>query len=138
MLSFKEKRAIQKEIKAKYEALESTKGFKAKRELQKAIKELYLKLEVKAEPIEEPKSDDNEAEIALKTILTTLEDPQATYDDFKALEDDIAIVENQEGELEDNEIYQQVIKELQRLIGDTTLDSIGSLFEDEVENEGIN
>ena len=44
MLSFKEKRAIQKDIKSNYELLEAEKGFKAKRELQKAIKELYAKL----------------------------------------------------------------------------------------------
>lgn len=50
MLSFKEKRAIQKDIKANYELLEAEKGFKAKRELQKAIKELYAKLSVDTKP----------------------------------------------------------------------------------------
>lgn len=46
MLSFKEKRAIQKRIKTLYSELEGAKGFKEKRELQKSIKEEYLKLSV--------------------------------------------------------------------------------------------
>jgi len=64
MLGFKEKRAIQKEIKALYKSLDSESGFKAKRALQKQIKELYAKLDVKVGSPTQIKGDE-----ALKKFL---------------------------------------------------------------------
>ncbi|MFT7880450.1 MAG: hypothetical protein ABXS91_08660 [Sulfurimonas sp.] len=132
MLSFKEKRAIQKEIKAHYENLGSGElGFKAKREVQKAIKDLYVKLGEKA---------DLEAGIAgveneLETIRSVLENKNATYEDYKQLEEAVSVVEKHEDQLADNMLYQEVINLLEDLVDDGTVaDSIfGGLNKDTID-----
>lgn len=81
----------------------------------------------------EPKEDTEEnLTETLETIKDVLENPNATHDDYKELEDAINTVAESEAELEDNMLYQEVITLLEELIADGTVaDSIngGDLFD---------
>jgi len=85
------------------------------------------------------KSIDHEKEIqlsdviyALQRIEETLENPDSTHDDYKALEKYIDRVEANEDIMEDNETYKRVIALLEDAISDDAdMDSIaGNLFAD--------
>jgi len=87
MLGFKEKRAIQKEIKAKYAELEAEKGFKAKREIQKAIKGLYIKLGGDGEKLSKSEITTQSSQLAMN--LTRIKDTEKleTFTDFTLAEE---------------------------------------------------
>jgi len=87
MLGFKEKRAIQKEIKIKYAELEAEKGFKAKREIQKAIKGLYVKLGGDGEKLSEREIMAQSNQLAMN--LTRIKDTEKfeTFTDFTLAEE---------------------------------------------------
>lgn len=67
----------------------------------------------------------------LETIRDVLNNPNATHDDYKALEDDIDTIAERETELKDNILYQEVITLLEELTEDSiVVDSIDDgLFE---------
>jgi len=121
-LTYRERKKILSDIEGLYSDFDNEKSYRARKKILAQIEELYLVFDGKKSATK----NDDKALLALENLKALLLNPNATEEDYKALLPDVEYIEEHEEEVEETDLYKEVIKLLDS--GLVAMDNI-SLFD---------